>query len=64
MRETIVEPAGTATPILSSNRLPDQALDVTQLITLVRIVQRNGRACGTGACGAPDAVHIALRHIR
>jgi hypothetical protein len=62
MRETIVEPAGT--PILGSNRLPDQALDVTQLITLVRIAQRNGSASGTGACSATDAVHIALGHIR
>src|SRR5262245_42617629 len=59
---SVVEPAATATPVHGGDRLPDQALDVTQLVALVRIAQRNGRACGTCACGAPDAVHIALRH--
>jgi hypothetical protein len=61
---SVGEPAATATPVLGGDRLPDQTLDLTQLVALVRIAQRNSHACGTGACGAPDAVHIALRHIR
>ena len=33
----IVQPAGAATPVLRGDRLPDQALDVVQLIVPVRI---------------------------
>ena len=64
MRGAIVEPAGTATPVFGGDRLPDQALDVVQLVALVRIAKRNGRACGAGARGASDAVHIAFGYIR
>ena len=64
MRGVIVEPAGAATPVLGGDRLPDQALDVVQLVPLVRIAKRNGRACGAGARGASDAVHIVLWYIR
>src|SRR5262249_61741073 len=64
MRGAIVELTSTATAVFGGDRLPDQALDVVQLVALVRIAKRNGRACGTGARGASDAVHIVLRHIR
>jgi hypothetical protein len=64
MRGAIAEPAGAATPVLGGDRLSDQALDVVQLVAFVRIAKRYGRACGAGARGASDAVHIVFRHIR
>ena len=50
--------------ILGGDRPPGQALDVAEQVALFRVAERYGDARGASACRAPDAVNIALRHIR
>src|SRR5579864_5403423 len=50
--------------IAQRNRQADQLFDVAQERHLLAVAQRDGDACGAGARGAADAMHIGLRHVR
>jgi hypothetical protein len=51
-------------PVLGCDRLPDEALDRSQLTTLIRVAQRDGYAPSAGAGRAANAVDVSLRDVR
>src|SRR5260370_21738304 len=56
---------GIAEPMLDHRARPaGEPLDVAQVRTLVLRAERQRGSAGAGACGSPDPMHVALRHVR
>src|SRR3974390_22923 len=64
MRRGFVRAGLPRPPVGRRDAHPDQTLDIAQISALLVIAERDRGAFGARARRAPDAVHVAFRHVR